>query len=121
MWSRSTAVLEHTPSGNRRVHKIAIAVIAAAVTSVFYINFCNLVYQCGCRSLWNGADAMCNIHSHTARHCPWCAIGMAGSVAVWAVIVGAQVLIALRSKPMHPLFRGGLALAAFPIVGGGLA
>ena len=41
-----------------------IARAAAAFTSVFFIDFCNLVYQCGCRSLWAGADAACNIHTH---------------------------------------------------------
>ena len=89
-------MLEHTHSGNPRTHKLVIAILAAAFTSIFYINFCNLVYQCGCRSLWNGADAMCNVHSHGTKHCPWCAIGLAGSVAVWASIVGVQILIATR-------------------------
>ena len=95
--------------------------IAALVTSVFYINFCDLVYQCGCRSLWNGADAFCNVHSHGSRHCPWCSIGLAGSTAVWAAIVGVQVFVATRPIPSNALARSLLAIAAFPLVGGVLA
>lgn len=91
------------------------------MTSVFYINFCNLVYQCGCRSLWNGADAMCNVHSHGVPHCPWCEIGLAGSGGVWAAIVGVQTLIATRSSPMGMLTRTVVSVAAFPVVGGVLA
>ena len=64
---------------------------------------------------------MCNVHSHGTKHCPWCAIGMAGSVAVWASIVGVQILIATRPTPMHVLTRAALSIAAFPVVGGVLA
>src|SRR5689334_23924999 len=37
--------------------------VAAAITSVFFINFCATVFQCGCAALWSGGDAHCNVHS----------------------------------------------------------
>jgi hypothetical protein len=40
-------------------------------TWLFYINICQLVFQCGCTFLWAGAAARCNIH-HGPRHCPVC-------------------------------------------------
>ena len=32
-----------------------IFLVAAAVTSLFFINFCATVFQCGCQSLWGAA------------------------------------------------------------------
>jgi hypothetical protein len=100
--------------------RLVLVLLAAVITSVFFLDFCNLVYSCGCRSWWSGADAHCNIHHPGVRHCPLCAIGMAGSGAVWAVIVAAQALVAVR-------WRGGwtarvaTTLAVFPVVGGVIA
>ena len=94
---------------------------AATLSTVFFIDFCNWVFQCGCRSLWAGADAACNIHTHGVRHCPWCSVGMSGGIALWAIIVGAQVLIALRFRFVHPYSRLLASFAAFPLVGGVLA
>ena len=42
-------------------------------------------------------------------------------MALWAIIVGAQILIAMRPGPLRLVTRGVLVLAAFPIVGGVLA
>ncbi|HYP09364.1 MAG TPA: hypothetical protein VER03_24275 [Bryobacteraceae bacterium] len=97
-----------------------LAIAATVVTSVLFIDFCNLVYACGCRSLWAGADAMCNIHHAGAKHCPWCSIGLAGSVSVWLAIVGAQSLCALRAGGGW-ILRSALTFGAFPVVGGALA
>lgn len=94
---------------------------AAVVTAVFFINFCNLVYRCGCRSLWNGADVACNVHHATDRHCPWCAIGTAGGVGVFAAIAACQALVAFAVPRMPPLPRIALTFAAFPLTGGALA
>jgi hypothetical protein len=105
----------------QRIAKPAIFVAAATVTSLLFINFCNLVYQCGCESLWAGAADYCNIHDAESRHCPWCSIGWAGGAAVWATIVAAQAVVTFgwRSVPLVP--RGLMALAAFPVTGGILA
>jgi hypothetical protein len=94
---------------------------AAVVTSVFFINFCALVYQCGCESLWAGAADSCNIHDAGSRHCPWCSIGTAGTGAVWAAIVGAQAAVVFLWPGIAWLPRTLLALLAFPLIGGILA
>ena len=56
---------------------LGIFLIAAAVTSIFFINFCATVFQCGCQSLWGAAAKMCNIHHarmHGGKGCPWCTL-----------------------------------------------
>jgi hypothetical protein len=100
--------------------RLLLAIAATVLTSVLYLDFCNLMYACGCRSLWAGADAMCNIHRPESRHCPWCTMGLAGSLFVWLAIVATQALFALRVRagwPMRSLFTFG----AFPVVGGAIA
>jgi hypothetical protein len=98
--------------------KALIFAAAATVTSVFFINFCAAVFQCGCGSLWSGADAHCNIHTDGAHHCPWCAHSMIASVIPWTLIVAAQAAVSFLPWPMHTGVRLASAVAAFPIVGG---
>ena len=95
--------------------KILIFFAAAAVTSIFYINFCALAFQCGCHSLWAGADAACNIHHAGARHCPWCA-----QSPVWpaAAMFGSQAAISFWPGQRNWGLRLAAALAAFPVAGG---
>lgn len=94
---------------------------AAALTSLFLINLCHAVYRCGCRSLWAGAAAHCNIHTLGSRHCPWCSIGTAGFGAVFGVILGSQ--LALSFWPSRWRWRTRLiaSLLAFPAAGGLIA
>lgn len=94
-----------------------IALTAAAVTSALFINYCNLVYQCGCTYIWAGADAHCNIHKAHGRHCPWCLIGMSGALGVWLSIVLPQAAISFWPARWSWGRRLFLALAAFPILG----
>ncbi|MEJ7608764.1 MAG: hypothetical protein WKF37_21460 [Bryobacteraceae bacterium] len=56
-----------------------------------------------------------------SRHCPWCSVGLTGGVAIYAVILGVQALLAFRPSPQPPLTRIMLTLAAFPLTGGVLA
>jgi hypothetical protein len=97
-----------------------LAVAGAAVTSLLFLDFCNLMYACGCRSWWAGADAMCNIHDPATRHCPWCSIGLSGALAVWVAIVGAQSLFAVCTGGGWVL-RSLLTFGTFPVVGGAIA
>ena len=97
-----------------------LAISAAVVTSVLFLDFCNLMYACGCRSWWAGADAMCNIHHADARHCPWCTIGLSGSFAVWLAIVGTQASFALRSGGGW-FVRSLTTFGTFPFLGGIIA
>ena len=97
--------------------KALIFLGAAAVTSLFFIDFCNLIYDCGCRSLWAGADDHCNIHNAASRHCPWCSIGNA-VYAVYGTIVTSQAAVVFVWPGIGRLGRALLALLAFPVTGG---
>jgi hypothetical protein len=101
--------------------KVLIFIAAAVVTSALFIDFCDLVYRCGCRSLWAGADEHCNIHSPGPRHCPWCSIGTAGAAGVWAAIVAAQAGVVFLWPGITLAPRAVLALITFPVTGGILA
>src|SRR5262249_41593711 len=88
------------------------------VTSVFFINFCSMVFQCACRSLWAGADASCNVHRMGVHHCPWCAHNPA--LAYLAMIVPQALISFWPSAFSWPARLAGAALA-FPLFGGAAA
>jgi len=90
--------------------------ISFAVTSAFFINLCNWIFQCGCRSLWAGADAACNIHSQHLHHCPWCAHGDSGYALAMALICAPQLAVALFTK-WNWTMRTVVATALFPAIG----
>ena len=104
-----------------RRNTILICIVAFAVTSVLFINFCDLVYACGCHSLWNGADAHCNIHAHHGKHCPWCSHGMSGYSIIFACIQIPEfaVAFALRRRSWIEGLAG--TLLSFPVFGGVVA
>ena len=102
--------------------RMAIAVIGLVVTSVFFIDLCNFIYQCGCTSLWAGADAHCNIHMDGhGKHCPFCSHGQAGYGLFFGTIIGTQIWTALRLKRGPWIARAAAVIAMFPLVGGILA
>lgn len=114
--------LESRPHSNPR--RWLSFVISVAITGVFLVNFCDLVFQCGCRSLWNGADAHCNVHDPASRDCPWCAHRPWGDVVPLGAIIGAQAgLCFSRRGPFSGSFvhRLTLSLMMFPLVGGVVA
>ena len=84
------------------------------MASVFFIDFCSLVFQCGCHSLWAGADAACNIHSAASHHCPWCARNAAFA---YASMIVPQALISFWPATLSWKARLAGALAAFPLFG----
>jgi hypothetical protein len=92
-----------------------IFLASATFTSVFFINFCAAVFRCGCRSLWAGADSMCNIHSAGAHHCPWCAHNPAFGYLAMTV---SQGFISFWPTESAWWKRLAVALAAFPVFGG---
>jgi hypothetical protein len=102
---------------------LGVFLIAAAVTSIFYINFCATVFQCGCQSLWGMADKFCNIHhtqAHGGKGCPWCSFGYIGYAGVYGTILTAQAACAFLPRWIWEVRLAG-ALLAFPLVGGVLA
>jgi hypothetical protein len=101
----------------------AIFLVAAAVTSVFFINFCATVFHCGCQSLWTTADKYCNIHAAHGKHCPWCVFGYTGYAGVFGSMLAAEAAVAFGGVRLgwHWLVRLFGALAAFPVTGSILA
>lgn len=93
--------------------------ISFTLTSLFFINFCNLIYRCGCRSLWAGADIACNIHASHGHHCPWCSHSNAGYAVEMALICLPQLAVSLTrwSWPVRAL----AAVAMFPLAGSATA
>lgn len=97
------------------LHRWAIFLVAAAITCVFFINFCNFVFECGCTYLWAGSADHCNIH-HGPKRCPWCAVGSQGQGVIWLSMILPQAAIAFRSRlALAP--RLVLAILAFPGIG----
>ncbi len=89
--------------------------ISFAVTCTFFINLCAWIFQCGCHSLWAGADAACNVHAATGPHCPFCSHGTTGYAAVM-ILVSAPQLGASLWRPWSLRVRTLAALALFPIM-----
>ena len=101
------------PDGNRR---LAMSV-ALATAGVFFINVCDAIFTCGCRSLWNGIAEACNIHNAGPPHCPWCEYPAAGAVAFFAV-AATQAAVVFWPGRVGLWARFGLSVAALPLVGG---
>jgi hypothetical protein len=95
----------------------AIFLAGAAVTSVLFINLCGAIFQCGCVSLWAGADKHCNIHAHSGKHCPWCSYGETGYYTVYGSMVGTQAILSFLPRRRSWLGRLLACLSAFPAVG----
>lgn len=95
-----------------------VFLVAAGITSLFFINFCNLVYRCGCRSYWNGAAQACNVHHSTGPRCPWCVHGYSGAAIPFGSVLIAQAAAALIPRRLSVWARLAAALLAFPAVGG---
>lgn len=102
---------------------IVVFIVAALLTSVFFINFCATVFQCGCQSLWTTADRACNIHAAHGKHCPWCVYGNTGYAIVYGSMLGCQAITAFGGVRWGwPVWvRLIVSLAAFPVSGAILA
>jgi hypothetical protein len=105
---------------SQRMIRAIVFAAAASVTCLLFINFCDLVYQCGCVSWWAGAADHCNIHAASPPHCPWCANALAG-YSSFAAIIAAQALAAFVPGAWGAGRRLALALAAFPATGAVMA
>ena len=110
-----------TPRWQRITGSLAIFAIAATVTSVFFINFCATVFQCGCQSLWTTAAQHCNIHASAGKHCPWCSFGTAGYGVAYGPVVASQAVLSFVPGRWGWVRRLTASIAAFPAVGAVMA
>jgi hypothetical protein len=97
--------------------RLATFGVAASVTLAFFINLCNAIFRCGCRSVWAGAADHCNIHVNGVKHCPWCSHGTEAYVSVLALVLIPQFLVSWWPAPWDWRLRLFAALLAFPVVG----
>jgi hypothetical protein len=86
-------------------------------TSVFFVDWCAVVFECGCRSLWSGIATYCNIHAEAGPHCPWCEHPLIGGGVAFAAAALAQWLAVYRTNGSS-WKRLVLALVAFPVASG---
>jgi hypothetical protein len=101
--------------------KSAIFVVAAAITSVWFINFCAAVFGCGCHSLWAGAAQHCNVHNDLPPHCPWCVQGGVYGLGAYIAMVLAQAAVVFWPGGLSLTIRALAAVLAFPVVGAFMA
>ena len=69
--------------------------VSFVLTCVFFIDICDLIFDCGCQSLWAGADAMCNVHLANSRHCPFCSRGVPGYAVVMTAVTLPQFAVSM--------------------------
>jgi hypothetical protein len=96
-------------------------VVSFSTTCTFFINVCGWLFACGCRALWAGADAACNIHLAQSRHCPICSHGRAGYALIMTLVCAPQLAASLLPR-WGLLVRMLVCLALFPstMIGVGL-
>ena len=87
--------------------------VSFVVTCLFFINLCNWLFDCGCHSLWAGADALCNVHLANVRHCPICSRGIPGYAAVMTAVTLPQLAASIW-LPSGAIIRLIVCLLAFP-------
>jgi hypothetical protein len=98
--------------------RAGIALAGLVFTSLFFIDFCNFVFDCGCVSLWSGADIHCNVHQEgSGPHCPICSHGVIGYAITFAAIAGPQFAVARLLKRGPAVLRLALVLLLFPVLG----
>lgn len=104
-------------TGRWQWNRVLPFAVSFAATSLFFINVCAWLFQCGCHSLWAGADLTCNVHAALGRHCPFCSHGMPGYAGVFVLVCAPQLAAAMWSK-WSTTARVALCLGLFPIAMG---
>ena len=95
----------------------SILATSGAITWVFFINLCAVIFQCGCGWLWGAAADRCNIHQAGMRHCPLCTIAPWQYYGIVIGIIAVQAVLALGPWRWSAPLRFAITLAAFPILG----
>ena len=93
---------------------------AAGASAVFFIDYCHLLFDCGCVSLWAGGAAHCNVQTPGPPDCPFCAHGDLSFGSLLATL-GAQGALLYWPGRLGTPVRGLLAFLAFPVLVGAVA
>ena len=107
-----------SPIASKVAVRGGVFLVGAAVTSLLFINACDLFYQCGCEAWWNAAATHCNIHNASGPHCPWCLDGGIRGYVVFGLVLVGQAGLVFWPGDTGWLKRLSWVLAAFPVVGG---
>ena len=95
--------------------------LSLTATCLLFLDVCAWIFECGCRSLWAGADTLCNVHMADSRHCPFCSHGTVGYAAVMIAVCVPQAAVSGWTRYRRTT-RVLMCLLAFPatMVGVGL-
>ena len=104
--------------GSSKATRVGLFGLAVAGTGLVYLDLCDLIFDCGCRAIWAGGAAACNIQMAGHPDCPWCSYGFWGGALPFLTIVGVQGLVTLRPGRAGAGLRLLMALAALAVVGG---
>ena len=84
----------------------ASTLVSVVLSFVFLTPACGLLFRCGCKTLWEGAEKLCSINVGPPPPCPWCdsmALGAMGAAFAIAPVVapcaGASPLMNGASAP----------------------
>jgi hypothetical protein len=98
------------------LRKILIFSFAAGAAYIFYINLCDIMFHCGCHSMWSGGAAVCNVWMENMAHCPFCSHGNWGSLYPRLAIWTGQAAVVFPSWRLSDRNRLLLSLAVFLVV-----
>ena len=96
------------------IMRIIVFASTIGITATWFINACNWIYDCGCRSWWSGAAKWCNIHLSQGPHCPWCLESGFGGYSTFVLILMMQSFLIFHSGAMKLKWRFLWALVSFP-------
>ena len=94
--------------------KFACLAVALGITSVLFIQYCDLLFDCGCQAHWAAAADYCNVHNAEPPHCPWCAGDGASGRWSFRLIIASQTILALWPGRLGRTRRGPGACGAGP-------
>ena len=97
--------------------RVLIFAPLAAVAAVFFLDYCNLIFDCGCVSLWEGGAAFCNIQTAGPPDCPFCATPDVAYGALYATFLVQGAVVFVPGSPGLGV-RALLGFLAFPVVAG---
>ena len=92
-----------------------VLVGVVGVSYAFFTPFCGVMFNCGCKVLWDGAGNFCNVHNLGGPHCPFCSTGSWGKMlprgSVW--VTQAAVVLA----PLNISWKSSLLLGLMAFIG----